>query len=93
MAFLHQSYLLHHGYLVIEEFLFDDFPVLPVSDSAELYLELLPVWRYHVSIRCGHRTLEGSGEFGDRTGPVPLLEENLIGPVSDFIVRKYFKEL
>src|SRR5665647_880315 len=47
---------------------------------------------YHFSLRGGHRTLECPVKIGNGAFPVPLSEENLIGPVSDFIVREYFKE-
>jgi hypothetical protein len=89
---LHQPDLLHQGYLVVEEFLLDDLPVLPVRYRAELDLELFPCRGNDLSVRTGHRALEGSGEIGDRAGTVTLTEKNFVRPVSDLIVGESFEE-
>jgi hypothetical protein len=68
----HQPDLLHQGHLVIEELLFNDLPVFPMGNRAELNLELLSGWLDHISIGTGHRPFECPGKVGHRAGPVPL---------------------
>lgn len=89
----HQSNLFHQSYLIVEEALFGDFPlVVPGSDRTKLYVKPLVRGRDCLPVRHLHRPLHRAGEISDRASMIPLRQEDLVRSVDQVIIRKGFEE-
>src|SRR5436190_17361824 len=93
-ALLAQAELLHEGHQIVKEILLDDPPVLvPSRNRAEVHLERTARRRNLLPAGPLHGASHGPCEARDRTGPVALGDEHLVGPVTDPLVREGAEEI
>src|SRR5205823_5687538 len=57
-----------------------------------IYVEALIRGRNDSSIRHSHRTLHGSGEIGNRTGPLALAQHDFVRIVDEVLVWEHLEE-
>src|SRR5579863_7084909 len=75
----HDTNLFQQSNQVVREFLFDDLPVFPVRDSAELDMKLSVGRRDQFAISTLHRTEHRTSEIRDGAGPLALSNFNSNG--------------
>lgn len=89
----HNADLLHQPDQIVEEFLFDDFAVLPVRDGAELNMKLLLSRSDRLAVRPLHWTCHRATEIRNGAGPFALSNLNFIGMIDQMVVGKRLEKL